>query len=53
MSLTFDLSAPELTAEEITTLKDSESVNHALRMFLELVGQEVKKNLTRGSSGRS
>lgn len=33
--------------------KDSESVNHALRMLLELAGNELKRNLTNGSSGRS
>lgn len=33
--------------------KDSESVNHALRMLLELAGNELKRNLTKGSSGRS
>ena len=26
--------------------KDSESVNHALRMLLDLAGEEVKRNLT-------
>ena len=26
--------------------KDSESVNHALRMLMELAGSELKKNLT-------
>ena len=27
--------------------KDSESVNHALRMLMELAGSELKKNLTK------
>lgn len=30
--------------------KGSESVNHALRMLLELAGTEVKRNITKGSS---
>ena len=29
--------------------KDSESVNHALRMLMELAGNELKKNLTKRS----
>jgi hypothetical protein len=33
--------------------KDSESVNHALRMLLNLAGKEVQRNLTKGSNGRS
>ena len=33
--------------------KDSEAVNHALRMLLDLAGNEIKRNLTRGSSRRS
>jgi hypothetical protein len=33
--------------------KDSESVNHALRMLLNLAGEEVRRNVTKGSSGRS
>ena len=33
--------------------KDSGSVNQALRLLLDLAGQEVKKNLTKGSSGHS
>ncbi|VFN06582.1 MAG: hypothetical protein BECKG1743D_GA0114223_112381 [Candidatus Kentron sp. G] len=32
--------------------KDSESVNHALRLLLELAGKEIRRNATRGSSGR-
>ncbi len=40
---------PDISA----VFKNSESVNHALRLLLELAGQEVKKNLTSGSSGRS
>ena len=30
--------------------KDSESVNHALRMLMELAGNELKRNLTRRST---
>lgn len=30
--------------------KDSESVNHALRMLMELAGNELKRNLTKKSS---
>jgi len=30
--------------------KDSESVNHALRMLMELAGSELKKNLTKRSN---
>ena len=33
--------------------KDSESVNHALRMLMDLADKELKRNLTKGSSGRS
>ena len=33
--------------------KDSGSVNQALRLLLDLAGQEVKKNLKKGSSGHS
>ena len=33
--------------------KDSEAVNHALRMLIELAGNELKRSLTKGSSGRS
>jgi hypothetical protein len=33
--------------------KDSESVNHALRMLMELAGKELKRNLTKDSSGGS
>lgn len=33
--------------------KDSEAVNHALRMLLDLAGSEVKRNVTRGSRERS
>ena len=33
--------------------KDSESVNHALRMLMNLANKELKRNLTKGSSGRS
>ncbi len=30
--------------------KDSESVNHALRMLMELAGDELQKNLTKRST---
>ncbi|MBU2568535.1 MAG: hypothetical protein KJ725_00615 [Gammaproteobacteria bacterium] len=30
--------------------KDSESVNHALRLLMEIAGQEIGKNLTKGST---
>ena len=30
--------------------KDSESVNHALRMLMELAGSELQKNLTKRST---
>ncbi len=30
--------------------KDSESVNHALRMLMDLAGSELKKNLTKRST---
>ena len=33
--------------------RDSAAVNHALRMLIELAGNELKRNLTKGSSGRS
>ena len=33
--------------------KDSEAENHALRMLIELAGNELKRSLTKGSSGRS
>lgn len=33
--------------------KDSESVNHALRLLMRLAGNEIQRNLTKGSSGRS
>jgi hypothetical protein len=33
--------------------KDSEAVNHALRMLINLASDELKRNLTKGSSGRS
>ena len=29
------------------TFKDSEAVNHALRMLMKLAGSEVKRNLTK------
>lgn len=33
--------------------KDSESVNHALRMLIMLAGDEIRNNLTKASSGQS
>jgi hypothetical protein len=33
--------------------KDSESVNHALRMLLNLADEEVKRNLAKGSKDSS
>jgi hypothetical protein len=33
--------------------KDSGSVNHALRLLLDLAGQEVMRNLSKGSGGHS
>ena len=33
--------------------KDSESVNHALRMLIELAGNELKRSLAKDSSGSS
>ena len=33
--------------------RDSAAVNHALRMLIDLAGNELKRNLTKGSSGRS
>lgn len=42
-----------LEPEIAEVFKDSESVNHALRLLLELAGQEVRRNLTRIPSRRS
>jgi len=33
--------------------RDSEAVNHALRMLINLASDELKRNLTKGSSGCS
>lgn len=33
--------------------KDSEAVNHALRMLMNLASDELKRNLTKNSSGHS
>ena len=33
--------------------KDSEAVNHALRMLMELAGRELNRNLEKDSSDRS
>ena len=42
-----------LESDIAEVFKDSEAVNHALRMLIELAGNELKRNLTKGSSGRS
>jgi hypothetical protein len=39
-----------LEPEIAKVFKDSESVNHALRMLMELAGSELKRNLTKKSS---
>ena len=39
-----------LEPEIAEVFKDSESVNHALRMLMELAGNELKRNLTKKSS---
>ena len=39
-----------LEPEIAEVFKDSESVNHALRMLMELAGDELKRNLTKKSS---
>ena len=39
-----------LDTDVAKVFKDSESVNHALRMLLELAETEVKRNITKGSS---
>ena len=36
-----------LEPEIAEVFKDSESVNHALRMLMELAGNELKRNLTK------
>lgn len=36
-----------LDADIAEVFKDSESVNHALRMLLKLAGDEVKRNITK------
>ncbi|MES9856843.1 MAG: hypothetical protein ABW166_09610 [Sedimenticola sp.] len=41
-----------LEPEIAEVFKNSESVNHALRLLLDLAGNEVKRNLTRHSKGR-
>ena len=39
-----------LEPEIAEVFKDSESVNHALRMLMDLAGNELKRNLTKKSS---
>jgi hypothetical protein len=39
-----------LEADIAKVFKDSESVNHALRMLMELAGSELQKNLTKRST---
>ena len=39
-----------LEPEIAEVFKDSESVNHALKMLMELAGYELKRNLTKKSS---
>ena len=39
-----------LEPEIAEVFKDSESVNHALRMLMELAGNELKRNLTKKTS---
>ncbi len=39
-----------LEADIAKVFKDSESVNHALRMLMELAGSELKKNSTKRSN---
>ena len=39
-----------LESDIAKVFKDSESVNHALRMLMELAGSELQKNLTKRST---
>jgi len=42
-----------LDPEVARVFRDAEAVNRALRMLINLAGEEVRRNLTKGSSGRS
>jgi hypothetical protein len=42
--------AQALEPDIAKVFKDSESVNHALRMLMELAGSELQKNLTKRST---
>jgi len=42
-----------LDPEVARVFRDAEAVNRALRMLIDLAGEEVRRNLTKGSSGRS
>ena len=42
-----------LEPEVARVFRDSVSVNRALRMLMELADEEVRKNVTKASSGRS
>ncbi len=42
-----------LEPEVARVFRDSDAVNRALRMLIDLADEEVKRNLTKGSSGRS
>lgn len=42
-----------LEPEVARVFRDSESVNRALRLLIKLAGEEVGRNLNRGSEGRS
>ena len=41
-----------LDPEVARVFRDAEAVNRALRMLINLAGEEVRRNLTKGSSGR-
>ncbi len=42
-----------LDPEVARVFRDSAAVNRALRMLIDLADEEVQRNLTKGSSGRS
>jgi hypothetical protein len=42
-----------LDPEVARAFRDAEAVNRALRMLINLAREEVRRNLTKGSSGRS
>lgn len=42
-----------LDPEVARVFRDAEAVNRALRTLINLAGEEVRRNLTKGSSGRS